>query len=257
MQYRFAHESWTFAIRHLPIKSLLLLASMCPTVWAQENAVAAQPVVISWKTLQPTGNSSADPFSKLSEQQLRDLGFVVRVRELVAAEKLSESSEDFREATDIARQLQKDGVDIEWLIGQRTRIAALRRARSRAVAKDVSRKHKDQEVQIAGYVIPLKKRNGILHEFFVVPSIAACSHASAPPENQLIHVSLEKGIRPAEGYMAVRLTGKLQAAPVTRKVASPEGPKPFTAGYSFQTTQIESRAVSPGVQSAKPVKNTP
>ena len=53
----------------------------------------------------------------------------------------------------------------------------------------------NQKVRIAGFIVPLEfDDNMIVTEFFLVPYFGACIHVPPPPPNQLIFVTMEKGI---------------------------------------------------------------
>ncbi|MDM3871333.1 DUF3299 domain-containing protein [Porticoccus sp. W117] len=53
----------------------------------------------------------------------------------------------------------------------------------------------NQKVRIAGFIVPLEfDDNMVVTEFFLVPYFGACIHVPPPPPNQLVYVTMEKGI---------------------------------------------------------------
>lgn len=49
-----------------------------------------------------------------------------------------------------------------------------------------------QRVRLPGYVVPLERSHGVMHELLLVPYFGACIHSPPPPANQVIHVVLAK-----------------------------------------------------------------
>lgn len=202
------------------------------------RAEAVEPTSVTWKMLAPRSGAFNDAFASLSDDQLQDLGYVVRVRNLIAEDELKDDSSDALEAAKLAAHLEKQGIDIDWLLAQRRTVARMRRQRARAVATSVADKLTNQQVLLAGYVIPLKQIKGRTTEFFLVPTISACSHASAPPENQLVFVQSSEGIVLDHRTTAAKVTGTLQAKPLVRMISRVDGRKPFTAGYRLVAESI-------------------
>ena len=74
------------------------------------------PRTIEWSTLGPNnGMPYSDAFARLTNDQVADLSFVVRVRRLIESEKIDGNGKDATEAAELARQLKGQGVDIDWL----------------------------------------------------------------------------------------------------------------------------------------------
>jgi hypothetical protein len=69
----------------------------------------------------------------------------------------------------------------------------------------------NQQVRIAGFVVPLEGDRGNLREFLLVPYYGACIHVPPPPANQVIHVQMDK---PAKiGAMdAVWVSGQIKVS---------------------------------------------
>ena len=110
--------------------------------------------------LSPDGGQFNDPFAKSAQQQLQDLWYLLRVRRLITEENISADSTDADEATKIAGRLKLNGVDIDWLLGQRDVIHIHCEQHSRAIAGPVAKKVKGKRIRLNGYVMPLNEISG-------------------------------------------------------------------------------------------------
>ena len=167
-------------------------------------------VAVSWTDLAPDGQIFFDPFAKLSSQQLSDLSFVVRVRRLILEEKISSDGDDAQRAAQLARKLKDEGIDIPWLMVQRDRVRELRESLIQDHAASVAEKHDHKRVSLKGYAVPLKSENGLVTEFLLVPTTAMCSHESAPPPNQIVHVKSSQGVLLNDRRTLLNVVGTLQ-----------------------------------------------
>ncbi len=220
--------------------SLKMIAAVVFTFTAVAPAEDNQPVVIQWKTLAPAESAQyRDPFAKLSRQQLQRLGFVVRIQNLIAVEKISPDGESAVEAAKIAGQLKKQGVDIPWLMAQREHVTLLREKQEQTVTNSIAKKFYDKRVKLTGFAVPLKTVGGRITEFYLVPSFATCSHSSAPPANEVVYVSTESGIVINGRRSSVTVVGKVTAKQTIRFIPSAAGPKKITAAYVIVPEQAE------------------
>ena len=208
---------------------------------AEASAITdGRPRAIAWSTLGPNnGMPFTDPFASLTYDQLTDLSYVVRVRRLIADERVDANGQDAKEAAALARELKQQGVDIELLMTQRRHVRRIRELKVESVAMNVAAKHKDQRVTLTGFVIPTKSEDGRLTEFFLVPTIAACSHADPPPPLLVVHVATEKGIAMPGKGRAVRVTGKVNAKATSGKAGNADGPVTIHAAYAITSPEIE------------------
>ena len=226
-------------------KNFNIIAAVVLTFTAVASAEDDRSIEIQWKTLAPAeGDQYRDPFAKLTREQLQRLGFVVRIQRLIADEKISAEGDAATEAAEISRRLKKQGVDIPWLIAQHERVRDLREQQARAVTKAVAKKLNGESVTLTGYVIPLKVSEGRVTEFFLVPTIAACSHASAPPSNQVVFVSSSKGIDLNDRRTAVTVSGKVDAKQTARTIWRADGPKRITGAYVIVSEKAEVYSLS-------------
>jgi hypothetical protein len=162
----------------------------------------------------------------------------MRVRRLIADDKISTDGEDAKEAAELARKLEHQGVDIGWLMVQHRRVQQVRSLQVENLAHSIGESLQDKRITLTGYVIPSKINEGRLTEFFLVPTIAACSHEDAPPRLQVVFVSTEQGIAPPGRSAPVRVTGKLVAQTTTRTTFNANGRVKVHAAYSMSSPKI-------------------
>ncbi len=212
----------------------MLIALICSTAGLGTlPARAIESLPIAWSDLVPD-DSFPDPFRKLSRKQLQDLSYVVRIRHLVAAEKMSAGSSDVKEAAEIEQRLQKSGVDVQWLMAQRRHVRRMREEQAKAIQRDMVGK----VVRLSGYVVPMKKSGNLVTKFFLVPSVAACSHSSPPPPNQMVFVQSRNGVVVRNRLTAVSVTGQVETRETTRKFLRANGPVQFTAVYAISAEEV-------------------
>jgi hypothetical protein len=198
------------------------------------SVYAIEPQSIKWSDLVP-GDTIPDPFKKLSREQLDGLSFVVRIRHLVATEKMSKDSPGVEEAAKIEQSLKKAGVDVGWLMAQRRRVGQIREIQAKAVQQNLIGKH----VKLSGYVVPVKKSNGLVTEFLLVADVATCSNSSPPPPNQLVYVKARDGIVVQGQVAAVSVTGLIEALETTTAFLRASGPVQYVGAYSITPEAIE------------------
>lgn len=199
---------------------------------------AANP--IEWRVLAPeNGKPFTDPFAKLTDEQLDHLSYIVRVRKLVAENKIDADGIDAKEAAKQARNLKKEGVDISYLLVQRQRVQHARAQQVESLANSVGQSLQDKSVTLNGYVIPTKVDDqGLLVEFFLVPTTAACSHEDPPSRLQAVFVPVKQGIvAPARGT-PVRVTGKISAESTTRTTFNGNGQVMIHSAYAMSSPEI-------------------
>jgi hypothetical protein len=202
------------------------------------SAYASDPQPIRWSDLVPD-NTFPDPFKKLSPKQLDDLGFVVRIRHLLAAEKVTADGPEVKEAAKIEQSLIKAGIDIGWLVAQRRRVGQLREMQAKAVQRDVVGKR----VKLAGYVIPVKVSDDLVTEFLLVPDIPACSQSTPPPPNQMVYVHARDGISVEGRITAVSIKGRIEARETKSILLRVSGPVTFDGAYAISPEEIEVHSI--------------
>lgn len=64
------------------------------------------------------------------------------------------------------------------------------------VSTKVISKYNNMKIRIPGFVVPLEfDDNQVISAFFLVPYFGACIHQPAPPPNQMIYITTEKGLK--------------------------------------------------------------
>lgn len=202
-----------------------------------------EPKAIKWSHLAPeNGKPFNDPFSKLTSDQLADVSYVVRVRRLVAEEKIEANGDDAKEAARIGRKLEKQGVDVGWLMVQRQRVRQIRGLQVEQLSKTIARSLGDKEIVMTGYVMPITVDHGQVTEFFLVPTVAACSHEAAPPPLQVVYVSTHEGFAAPDKATPVRVTGIIKASSKARTKISAGGKTTMRSAYTIRSPAIETYA---------------
>ena len=202
---------------------------------AQDGPAAVE---IGWETLATEGELFHDPFAKCSQQQLQQISNVMRVRWLISEEKLSANSEDAINAGKVARRLEKEGVDIDWLMAQRRVIRKVRAQQIETHAASVTKKFQGQQVTLGGFVVPIRANEKRVSEFFLVASIEACK-CSAPPSTQVVYVQSSAGIEIESRMTALQVTGNLEQRTTRKTFQYPGKALNFEAEYVIDPIRIE------------------
>lgn len=223
--------------------TMLLFAVLIPA--AAGEAVPATGAsetsnAIAWNVLAPeNGKPFADPFAKLSTDQLTELSYVMRVRRLIAESKIEPDGGDAKEAAETADRLTQQGIDIGWLLVQRGRVQQIRELQAENLSKSIAESLGDKSVSLTGYVIPIKVKDKRLVEFLLVPTIAACSHEDAPPRLQVVFVSTAQGVAAPGRRTAVSVTGKITAEQKARTTFNGNGRVKVHSAYAMAASNVE------------------
>ena len=197
------------------------------------------PKAIQWRVLAPdNGKPFNDPFAKLTQEQLVDLSFVVRVQQLIAENKISADGIDAKEAGELVRRLTKAGIDIGSLTAQRERVQQIRGFQVKDLSRSIVESLGDNKVALTGYAIPIEVEEGQLTEFFLVPTVAACSHEDAPPRLQVVFIATEQGIATPGRRTPVRVTGRVVAKTTTRTTFNGNGRVLVHSAYAMSSPEI-------------------
>ena len=198
------------------------------------------PKTIRWSILAPeNGKPFSDPFAKLTQNQLSDLSYVVRVQRLISEEKIGAKGVDAREAAELARKLTTEGVDIGWLMAQRERVQQARGLQVESLSKSIAKSLDNKKVTLTGYVMPVKVRQKGLTDFFLVSTYASCSNEAAPSPLKVVFVSTQQGIELPPRGIAVRVTGRVKAQPNTRAVSNGIALTTVQSAYTMLSPQVE------------------
>lgn len=199
---------------------------------------AAHPRMIPWDVLKAPRELFIDPFAKLSPKQLSDVGYVRRVRWLIAEDKLSDKSNDATKAHQLVSRMTKEGVDVDSLIQQRERIRDLRNEQLQSYASSVVRKLHGQQVVLNGFAVPISGNAKGEAEFFLVPSIDFCN-SSAPPSTQVIYVRGSKSPAVNGRTTPLQVIGTLEQRTTKRSFVFPGQTLHFESDYAIEPTEIK------------------
>ncbi len=87
-------------------------------------------------------------------------------------------------------------------------------------------------VKIPGFIVPLDvSKDGTVSEFFLVPYFGACIHVPPPPPNQIVYVTIQKGIALDSIYEAYWVTGTMTMQNKSTRLGA--------AAYSLAADQVE------------------
>jgi len=207
----------------------------------KKTETVESPKMIQWSVLAPdNGKPFNDPFAKLTQDQLSDLSYVVRIQRLIEDGKIKADGVDAKEVTRLARKLKREGVDIGWLMAQRQRVQQIRDQQVQSLSKSIAKSLGDKKITLSGYVIPIRRNQGRWTEFFLVPTSATCSNEASPPRLQVVFVSIKQGIElPAHKNIPARVTGTVKARATTKTTRNGIGIITIQAAYAMFSPEIK------------------
>jgi len=199
--------------------------------WAEDEGEVQQ---ITWDDLLPEaeeeGDAFDDPFAKLAEEQLLDLGMVARIRFLLESEKISADGPDSDEEKRLVARLTEQGIDVDYLLSQRERVASERRRQAERVDTGIAGK----TIRLPGYMLPLKYEAEAVTEFLLVPWVGACIHTPPPPPNQMVHVSVPGGASDKGRFAAIWIEGTLTLKPASYELFLVDGKRDIKVAYTLE-----------------------
>ncbi len=185
---------------------------------------------ILWSDLLPKQQAEfEDPFADLSEEQLLDLGMVARIRFLKDTDKIKQDGPDAAEEKRLVEKLTADGVDVDWILTQRERVAKARQEAAEQVDEGVD----GEAVRIPGYMLPLAREEVGVTEFLLVPWVGACIHTPPPPPNQMIHVDVPDGTEDRGRFAAIWMEGTIQLKPSEYDLFLVDGTRTVKVAYTM------------------------
>ena len=105
-------------------------------------------------------------------------------------------------------------------------------AAAQQVSVGVNAQLDGRTVKIPGFIVPLDlDEDSKVIEFFLVPYFGACIHVPPPPANQIVYVTLEKGVALDSMYEAYWITGELSVKDKQTRLGA--------AAYTLAGRQIE------------------
>jgi len=211
-------------------RGLILLCVLCAV-----PVVASQVRQMTWDDLRPVVEFE-DPFTKLTTDQLQNLGIVARVREMKAAgRKVSDGMA--LEASESEAVLVKEEIDIDGLLARRLEIRDLRKKRATAVVGEID----GTTIRMPGFVLPIEYAGTRVTEFLLVPWVGACIHTPPPPPNQIVHVVVDESEARENGGMfePVWVTGDMFTKATVKNLYLNDGSDDISIGYTLTASLVE------------------
>ncbi|WNC67298.1 DUF3299 domain-containing protein [Thalassotalea nanhaiensis] len=238
------------------LKKIILLAALVNII-ATANVIAAtekhtknsvensgsNKVNWNWEKILPEQKQVNNPFAKLTKTQLDDLGYYVGMKQdIEAVEKQSPKYEKLplrkTELEKLGKYLTAQGIDIDYLLSQRDRVIEARTHNAINVNSSII----NQLGTISGYVIPIKRENNKLVEFFLIeenPFGHAGHDHSSPNPNQVIYVNFKSGINVMFKEL-MTLTGVLTKQTYSAEVTMVDGhTTDMEASYQLELTSYQ------------------
>ncbi|MGD1453815.1 DUF3299 domain-containing protein [Vibrio harveyi] len=194
---------------------------------ASSNVSADQ---LSWEQLLPVDVPQIeDPFVKLTDQQLFELGSLARYRD---AQNLNEQQKQTMK--ELEDSLKADDLDIEWLFKKREEITQHRRM----LASMPNTTLTEDTYEIPGFVTPVEFNNDVVTKFFLVPTMGACIHTPPPPANQIVLVDYPKGLKLTSLYEPIWVKGDLHVKKTKADVSYSDGASNVETIYQMDKVSI-------------------
>jgi len=212
---------------------ILLLGSFFLLPGMQASAEEAREV--TWDDLIPANLDFDDPFEKLTEEQLYNLGTVALYREKQASkEEVSDPSKDYYD--EALAKLKAENIDIDGLLAIREEITEKRRARGQMANAALNGKN----IRMPGYLLPLEFEGKKVIEFLLVPWVGACIHTPPPPANQVVHVKLDKGFDIGDNmYTPVWVNGVIKTENNSPELSFVDGKQNIDVSYVMKADAVE------------------
>jgi len=212
--------------------TLLLLLVWLPGI---APAVAGETMrQITWKNLVPQLETFVDPFLELTPDQKLDLVLVTRTRQLQSGG-VDITPKQLERLNTALKRLEKDQIDIDGLLAMRGEITAKRKRAMEAVNENLN----EQQVRLAGYVLPLEMDGLKITEFLLVPYVGACIHEPVPPANQIVLVKCAQGIEVNGRFTPVWVQGKMMTQVGTSNLHLIDGSADIPRSYTLKADLIE------------------
>jgi len=213
----------------------LLLCIAAFVMLLSSHASAEDVRELTWDDLIPSELHFDDPFEKLTDQQLYDLGTVALYRQnKVSKDEFDNPSEGYYQ--EALAQLKADEIDIDGLLAMREEIAEKRRARGQAANAELN----GQNIRLPGYLLPLEFKDKQVTEFLLVPWVGACIHTPPPPPNQIVHVKMDQGYDIGETlFTPVWVNGVVRTEKNNPELSFVDGTQSIDVSYVMQAEKVE------------------
>lgn len=196
---------------------------------------------VSWSDLpDSSAQTFEDPYRDLSRAQLDALLTVVRVRDQLDTPDLAGNQRAALQnsLTDAVGELEKAGIEPDWLISQRWVVAERRERAATAGNPDLD----GSQATLSGFVIPAPPDAEGRFTAYLVPERGMCSHVPPPPPNQLLRLVFEEAWYPQFIYEPVKVSGRLEIDPSDRVMRVVDGPVKMASTFTIDVASMEALA---------------
>lgn len=220
----------------VPRIAVVTLASLLTT--ASHGAALASDRPIAWTELpDPTTQVYEDPFLELSIDQLSDLATVVRLRERLGSDAVSDQARPRLEArlSETEATLTDEGVDIEDMLAQRELVIERRTEAALSPNPDLD----GSAVALSGFLVPAPDAPDGTAIAYLVPEFGMCSHYPPPPPNQLIRLRLPDDVLEAGLHFAATVRGELNALETDQQIYVVDGPVRMWSSWTMEVDAVD------------------
>ena len=166
-----------------------------------------QAEVIGWDALPDPAKAFHDPIRALDYAALSDLSRILRLRDRLNSDDVSDVARPRLEGQvqALVAGLGARGVDADRMLALLPETEDRRRRAGLAVNPALE----GETVTLSGYAFPGPVGIDGANVAYVVPEIGMCSHTPPPPPNMLVRVRIASGSALETLYQPVRVTGRL------------------------------------------------
>ncbi len=189
---------------------------------------AADPKQVSWSDLGGRLSGADNPFYNLSADEARLLGVLIEIDQAIASGETLSKQQKNGEAIALSA-LESVGID------GRAKIRAAAQFDERLSQSMVTLNEEllGQEIEIAGYALPLEFDGMKVTELLLVPYAGACIHTPPPPSNQIVHIKSPDGFVMRSLFDPVVVRGGLSSSGEDMEVNLSDGEADFKVGYQM------------------------
>ena len=165
--------------------------------------------MVGWPMLADAGAQQFDdPYRELTPSQFESLMTLARLRlTLDGGTAVQERADLEKRAAELARDLQHQGLDADWILAQREAVAARRQHAALAINTTLE----GEFVELSGYLLVARDTRAGEWVTHLLPDRGVCMHLPPPPPNQTIKLVIDKLPEPLGACIATAVRGRLSA----------------------------------------------
>lgn len=173
------------------------------------HALAQSSISVDWTMLaDPAAQQFDDPYRDLTPSQFQSLMDLARLQIALSGELPAGERAEFEErALILSRRLQAQGLDPEWILGQRE-IVAERRQKAAIATNSVL---DGESIELTGYLLVAPDIQNDAMVAYLLPDRGVCMHLPPPVPNQLVRLDIDQVPDPLGACIAASVRGRLSA----------------------------------------------